>query len=315
MKKIIFTLLLSIYLGTGTLVFAQFNQSSPQTFQTYLSNGGYCPNLNYKGSIHYDTQSNKLVFCTGANTIQSGSSVWANATGGISYSSGNIGIGLTSPSYDLTMGNGTTARFANNLLITNKLGINTNTPSEKLELNNTFFQIFSSTDIVFWNIRHVVGNSAFGIDCSLAGSSKLYVKSGNVGIGGIISPTSKLDVLGSGSFAGNVTSAGKGLLQNSTSAQLNYFEFGANIVNNFTISGNSCSTVDFPIPLSYLFTSPPAVAFSYKYSDGLTDDRIIISIEGVTTTTVTLRFCNTSSTSRTISANEGYRLVCFGEGN
>ncbi len=311
MKKIIFTLLFLTYFCTGTLVFAQYNQSSPNTFQTFLSNGGYCPNSNYKGSIHYDTQSNKLVFCTGVNSIQSGSSVWANATGGISYLSGNIGIGVTSPTFGLEMGSGTFARFSNSLFITGKLGINTNAPSEKLELVDTHIRIFNIFDNVKWSQSHNI-NNVFEFANSLVGGPRLYIKSGNIGINQI-NPTSKLSVVGNVSFAGNVTSAGKGLLRNSTSTQLDFTHITVSLGASYSILGNACLTIDVDLPPG--FAAAPAVALSSKWNDNASDDRIIITIEGVTTTTATLRLCNTSATVRPISRNEGYTLIIVGEGN
>ncbi len=307
------------FLGEANIGFAQFNQSTPQTFQTYLSNGGNCPNLNYKGSVHFNTQTNKLVFCTGTNSFQSGSTLWSNVVGGIAYTAGNVGIGVTSPTYNLEMGSSTIARFANNLLITDKMGINTITPTEKLEILDGRLTIRNIFGGIRWEHLYSDAGDAFQLNHIAnngAGFASFFFNlGGNMGIG-VPFASSKLTVNGHGSFAGNVSSDGKGLLQNSNSTQLKYVFFSVIMTNPLIVLGNSCGTYNFDLPQSAnAFNSPPAISFSKKANDGFSDDRIIINIEEVTATTAKLRFCNTSATLRTISDNEIYNLMAFGEGN
>ncbi|RFS14955.1 hypothetical protein [Emticicia sp. C21] len=315
MKKFFFSFLFFTCLAKANYIFGQSNASYPQTFQTYLSNGGYCPNLNYTGSVHYDTQTNKIVVCQGVNSIQSGSSVWTTANEGINFAGGIVGIGGQATKYSLEMTNGTNARFTNNILATERIGIGnygyTSEPGEKLELLNNKLVIKSSASNFKWTHEYQNNLGALRLYSSNQLAAVNFSVNGTVGIG-TFGGNHKLNVLGNGAFSGNVTVAGKGLLRNSTSTQLMFFLCSITLPNSLTIPGNSCGTVDISLP-SFYFKTAPALAFSGKYNDGLTDSKIIVTIENVTNTTARLRFCNTSSNTRTIAVEEGYNLICFGE--
>ena len=110
-------------------------------------------------------------------------------------STGNVGIGATTPDYDLTIGGPSIAERSIGLFRYN----NGNLSRFGLSIKSKEHGVIASTDRVEFGVAHA-GNPESNPVMSL-------ISNGSVGIG-TVTPSTKLDVNGTANFAGNVTMLG-----------------------------------------------------------------------------------------------------------
>ncbi|MER0439588.1 hypothetical protein [Emticicia sp. W12TSBA100-4] len=284
---------------------AQFIVIQPETFQLATITNYPCPASDI-GKIFYNTNDNNAVYCKGTFSTESAKEFW-NLNGNTINYTGKVGIRTGTPSYDLDIsGNG---KLKSTNFIAQKLGIGTSTPTESVELKDREIAFSSTADAVSYRFRYI--DAADKFEFVEAGTGKIQVANGgNVSIGG--SPSSdKLNVIGNVNFNGNLTIEGKGTVYNSTAPQLKLVISSVTTPSTFFIANNACSTTGFTFPAAS-FSSAPAVAVGQKTaSGGGTDEGIVITVEGVTASGGTVRFCNHTGGGTSVNSTT-YSLISIG---
>jgi hypothetical protein len=296
--------LLSIIILLSAKGFAQSVTLEPNVFRLASSNGGNCPS-GHEGKIQYDTQTNRMIYCTGVSTSESASSHWIGNSS--IYYNGKIVIRNNNPTVELDV-NG--SMLANNLYVADKVGIATQTPTEKFEVLNQPIQIRSSTDISnTYRFRYL--DASDRLDIVEGGSTRMFVQNGgNVTIGATTG-TNKLHVAGTGSFADNVVANGGSVMQNTSATQLKMITVTATTpTGTFTVFAGGCDSIGFSFPSS-TFNTAPAVFIGQKISGSTLDNQLVMTVENVTTTGGRLKFCN-NTTSHTSILNYSYSLIAVG---
>jgi hypothetical protein len=313
MKKILFTAIILIF---SERLLAQSSIVQPEVFRLATVATENCP-VSDKGKIAFLTNLNTVGFCKGILSSGYLNEYWAGATID-TYYMGKVGINNNNPTYELELGLGTNTRIQN-LIVNGNVGMNTLTPTEKLELKDRPILISSTADAKIWAIKYTDNSNRFDIiDNNVSPTSLTVNNGGNISIGlgaGTLNLTNKLTVSGSVSYAGNLTVAGNGIISNTNAAQLKMFTTSFTTSSaGFVISANSCSTTGFGFP-NGMFSSPPAVVLGQKISGGTADNGVVILIEsGVTQTGGLVKFCN--NTNATIGVtNYTYSIIAMGEGN
>lgn len=300
--KVVNIFLLSILVSFSSL--AQSTSIEPSVFKLHLSTNA-CPTADYTGSIFYNTNSNLLNYCEGANTFEAGAGDWI----GISsiYRNTNVGIRTGNPLYELDI-NGTNR--TTNLYVTDKIGIGTTTPTEKVEIVDRQLTIRSTADATSWRQRYLDASDRF--DIVEDGLSRLVMNNGgNIGVGNA-SPTDKFYVSGDVNYNGNLREGGFGTMASTETAVQKMITTTLSINNVFVVNANACATwpsASFP---GGTFTNPPAAFLGNKISGNSNDDQIVMTVENVTTGGVTVRFCNNKASGVSL-LNVSYSILAIGD--
>jgi hypothetical protein len=301
MKTKIF--LLAILLFSEKLI-AQSTTIEPAVFRLSTVTTNYCP-ASDKGKIYYNTIYNKTMYCAGTNTANFSEDYWQGNSD--IYYLGKISLSLTPPTYELEV----IAARATNLIVDGNIGFNTTTPTEKLELIDKEILIKSTADNKHWSLGYIDTGDRFEVREKGFAASMFATNGGNIGIGNL--PYSdKLLVQGDVSYNGNLTVEGQGLLQNTSATQLRMFITTVDISSNSNlVAPNSCQAIGFSLG-NNIFTTPPAVSIGQKTIGNSNDEKIIMTIEGVTSLGGKVRFCNNTATNINISSHS-YSLVAIGQ--
>lgn len=285
---------------------AQYTLIQPDAFRVPFLGLASC-GIGDGGKMAYNNGTASLLFCrTNQSTIDFGSP-WLTGPSSIYYL-GKVGLRNAQPAYTLDVfGIGR----MNNAFVGGKIGINTKTPTEKVEVKNGQIAINSTGDNKSWRFNYSDTNHGFYLIES--GLSRINIYNGGNVSAGSTGNTYKLEVSGTGSYAGNVLVNGQGLLQNTNAAQLKMYMMSVNTPSViFTINPNSCSTTPFTFP-SATFNIPPAVAIGQKISNvGTNDEKLIISVESVTASGGFVKFCNNSVNAVSIN-NYSYSIYAIGQ--
>jgi len=294
--------ILSILISFSSL--AQSTSVEPTVFKLHLSTNA-CPTSDYTGSIFYNTNFNFLAYCTGANSSIFGAGDWIGTSS--IYRNTNVGIRRANPLYELDI-NGTNR--AVNFYVTDKIGIGTTTPTDKVELINRQLAIESTADATTWQQRYV--DAADRFDVVESGLSRLIMNNGgDVGIGGYAF-TPKLYVNGDVNYNDNLREGGFGTMASTETSVQKMVTTTLSITNNLLINANSCATWGSSSFPSGTFTNPPAAFLGNKISGNNNDDQIVMTVENVTTSGVTVRFCNNKASAVGL-LNVSYSILAIGE--
>ncbi len=295
---------ITILVLTAIISFKSFAQSTiiqPEVFQLHLSTAA-CPSADYTGSIFYNSNSNLFNYCVGINNFRAGGGHWIGTTS--IYRNSIVGIRKGIPLYDLDI-NGNNR--ATDFYVGGNIGIGTSTPIHKIELVDREFAISSTADASIWKHRYLADR----FDIVEGGLQRLQIyNGGNMGIGGY-SFTPKLYVNGAVNFDGNLRESGFGTMA-STETTVQQMATATMTVSSLSIPANSCATWGFSKPSSALFTNPPAGFIGNKISGSSADEHILLTVENMTTSGGTVRFCNNLSSARTLSSIV-YSIVMIGE--
>lgn len=299
MKAINLFFILSLF---SFKVLAQFSVVQPEVFQLSKVPNYPCP-VSDIGKIFYNTTEERMLYCSGIYTVSVGGEFW-QGTGNIYYM-GSIGLRKASPSYSLDV-NG---KLRSTKFTADKIGIGNTTPTEKIELTNRQMAISSSADAIVY--KFVYQDVADRFEMSEGGLARIFMANGgNVGIGSIPN-TDKLRVTGDANFEGNLLVEGEGIAYNSNATQLKLHIGGFTTPNTFTITNSSCLTTSFTLSGSP-FSGNPAIAVGQKTTGIPTPEKLVISVENVTTNTGTVRFCNHSGSTISLS-NATFSLIAIGQ--
>jgi hypothetical protein len=297
--------ILSLLLVSRSLL-AQFTESQPDVFRLANTPSQGCNNQG--GKIWFYTQLNKTIFCLGDNSSRFLETPW-QGTSDI-YFMGKVGISQGGVlNYELQIAN---VLRLNSILVNDKVGVNTLTPSEKLEIFDRDISIRSTADAKSWQFLNSDANNKF--ELREDGAFIMQVNyGGNITIASGSDPnlnTHKLSVDGNVNYAGSLSVEGKGTLANTGTSQLIMGTYESAIPSGVGVPANSCITFFFVFN-SGTFSAPPAVFFGQKLTGSSDDTKLIFSIMSVTASSATVRVCNTSSNSVGLSGNS-YSCVAIG---
>ena len=308
MKKLLLIFSLTI---VSLTIFAQTSIIQPNVFQLAITSTYNCPTGN-KGKIYFDPIYNGVIFCTGVGLATSAYSPWQGLSNSY-YMGGFVGIRQGTPAYNLDVNSH--GRFSNTLFVNTKLGINTLTPTEKLEIVDREMTIKNTADATFWRFRYRDASDRFELFESINNAtSGIFVNNGgNAGLGGVASATNKLNVVGDAYFNSDVTVGGYGIIANTDAAQLKLYTSIYTTGSTFGLSTNGCTTIPQGIAFpNGTFSTTPAVSVGNKISGINTDERITITIESVAINTASIRFCNSSSSSVGLNSMS-YAIIAIGQ--
>jgi hypothetical protein len=300
MKSKIF--ILSLLLVSRSLL-AQFTESQPDVFRLANTPSQGCNNQG--GKIWFDTQLNKTIFCLGDNSSRFLETPW-QGTSDI-YFMRKVGIrpgGVLN--YELQMADNLRL---NSILVNDKVGVNTLTPTEKLEVGDADISIRSTADNYSWRLSYNSANDRIGFADN--GPTRMSIwNGGNITINNLAPQPDKLYVNGDVNYNGSLSVEGKGTLANTGTSQLIIGTYESAIPFGVGVPANSCITFFFEFN-SGTFSAPPAVFFGQKLTGSSDDTKLIFSIMSVTANTAIVRVCNTSSTGVGLSGNS-YSCVAIG---
>ncbi len=264
-----------------------------------------------KGKLYFNTTSTTLMVCNGT-AWQVSSSLWGTnraAPNTINYGQGNVGIGTTTPQYKLDV-NGT-ARVTGNLIATSGISIGTTNQSAALIVADGDIAITSTADAKTWKLDYNDANDNLTLQEN--GTARMvFQNGGNIGIGSAI-PTARLSVDGTGSFTGNLTvNNGMGIVRTTSANSLKTHIIQVNLGATFTINNAGCATTSSQNITSAGFTVAPTAQVGNLVSGTGDFGKLIINVQTVTATGVTVRFCN--NTTIPISLNNViFNVMCVGE--
>ncbi|GAB2649668.1 hypothetical protein GCM10027035_49530 [Emticicia sediminis] len=283
---------------------AQSTIIQPDVFKLHL-NTNPCTNTDYIGSIYYNTNANLLAFCRGVNSSNFTAEHWIGSID--IYRNSNVGIRKGSPFYELDI---TGNNQATNFYVGDKIGIGTTTPTEKVELVDREFAITSTADAKSW--RHRYSDASDRLEITENGITRILIyNGGNVGIGSY-SFTPKLYANGAVNYNGNLREGGFGTMA-STETTVQQMATTTMSVSNLNIPANSCATWGFTKPTLAFFTNTPAAFIGNKISgNAVTDNHLTMTVENVSTSGGTVRFCNNAGTSASLT-NMVYSIIMIGD--
>jgi hypothetical protein len=133
----------------------------------------------------------------------------------ISYSAGNVGIGVADPLYKLDV-NGdihlTGSIIDNGIISASNIGLGTISPNYRVHIFDGSVGFYNTNDNKTWSINYNETNNGLQINEN-GSTSRLNIENGgNVGIG-IINPAYKLDVDGAIRASGNIQSLGSASIE------------------------------------------------------------------------------------------------------
>lgn len=301
-------LILIFILFLSEKLMGQYTVAQPDVFRLAQNSNIPCP-ISDIGKIFYYTANDMVLYCRGNASSQNAGSYWK----GIQdiYYMGNVSINNGTPSYNLDAFG--SAQFKA-LLVNEKIGINTNTPTEKLELVDRSIFIRSTSDAKLWALAnsYTYDRLEFHED---GGIERMYVKYGGIVVIGDtdnLPVTDNLSVKGDASYAGSLSIEGKGILANANTSQLIMNTIRTSSTGTlFFMDDNTCKTKAFSIP-SGTFTQAPAVIQGQKIAGNYIDDKLVISIQNVTTTGGVMMFCNNSGGAIYLD-NAVFSLIAIGQ--
>ncbi len=283
------TLLVFISLFFSTRILSQSGIIQPELFRipTPASLFEVCTDSN-KGKVFLMPEFNLFSYCYGANAYKQPIEKWGVNNFGIHYL-GKVGFGISNPGYELQTF--TNTRFQT-LIVDEKIGINTSTPTEKLELKDREIAFMGPDDVQKWRLRNLDISDRF--EFLEDGQTKMIINyGGNIRIGDVPS-TDKLSVAGNVSYAGGLAVEGKGILSNSNATQLVMHTFNSMTTSNIlVVQSNACAVLGISFPVS-TFTTAPAIFLGRNISNNPVGQNLIKSITNVTTTSAQIRICNTT---------------------
>lgn len=308
MKKIFF---LFIIQHLSLSIFAQSG--------TMLPDGFIVPNLaadptctvTEKGKMYFNTTASVIKVCDGT-AWQATSSLWNTnqaAPGTINKGSGLVGIGTTTPQYNLDV-NGTT-RVTDSFVVFGSLSIGTTNGTGGLTVADGDIAISSTADAKTWKLDYNDANNNLSLQEN--GTARMiFQNGGNVGIGSAI-PTAKLSVDGTGSFTGNLTvNSGKGIVRTTSANSLKTHIVQVSLGATFTVSNAGCATTASQNITSAGFTAAPSVQVGNLVSGTGDFGKLIINVQTATTTGVVVRFCNNTTIPISLN-NVVFNLLCIGQ--
>lgn len=283
-----------------------------------------------KGLMVFDNTTSTFWFHNGTAWAEmtgggGGSGPWAlNGSGeAFNTNTGNVGINNPDPSYRLDVTG--TIHATGDLLTNAYVGIGTTTPTYKLTVQDGSVAIVNSTDSKTWYLNYSSSGNYFQLLES--GVNRLTVMNGgNVGIG-TTTPAAKLDVNGTANVESNLTVGanlavdgtatvknGKGVMYNAGGAtNLRMYtrtvDFSVNNLAPQAISGEA--SIGFSG-----FTSPPQVYTGNIVITGGTTGQLYtceLVIYEVTAGGCKCRIKNNSNT--TINQEFTWNIMCIGVGN
>lgn len=283
-------------------ILAQFSVVQPEVFQLSKVPNYPCPTSDI-GKIFYNTTEERMLYCSGTYTTSAGGEYW-KGTGNIYYM-GSIGIRRGLPGYSLDI-NG---KLRSTIFSADKIGVGNTNPTEKIDLTNRQMAITSSADAVLY--KFVYQDAADRFEIAEGGLGRIFMANGgNIGIGSLPN-ADKLRVTGDANFEGNLVVEGEGIAYNSNATQLKLHIGSFTTSNTFTITNNSCLTTSFTLSGSP-FTGNPAVAVGQKTTGIPTPEKLVISVENVVTNSGTVRFCNHSGSTISLS-NATFSVIAIGQ--
>lgn len=264
-----------------------------------------------KGKTYFNTATLTMMVCNGTAWLPS-SSLWSTneaAPNTINYGQGNVGIGTNTPQYKLDV-NGT-ARVTGNLIATSGISIGTTTDGTALLVADGDIAITSTADAKTWKFDYNDANDNLTLQEN--GTARMvFQNGGNIGIGSAI-PTSRLSVDGTGSFTGNLTvNNGRGIVRTTSANSMKTHIIQVNLGTSFTVTNAGCATTASQNITSAGFSAAPTVQVGNLVSGTGDFGKLIINVQTVTATGVTVRFCN--NTTIPISLNNViFNVMCVGQ--
>jgi hypothetical protein len=290
---------------------AQSSEINNNYFKLPASEAFTCPNGTIN-KLFYNLPTNTASYCGGiyyfpidANWVREGNSIYYNA--------GKVGIGIpTTPLYELEFFSpSTNMNVRNNLQVDGNIGINTINPSEKVELYNRRITFGRTIDITLWHALYEDGFDGFSFKEANNPPTLLLKNGGNVGLG-TTSPSTKLSVNGTGSYDGNITVEGLGMIQSSTANQLIMYQSSFTTPTTFTIAAGTCQSTPVPITIpTGTFSVAPAIFIGNQIS-GILGNGVTINVESVTATSANIRFCNINSSAASVN-NSIFKYTAVGQ--
>jgi hypothetical protein len=233
----------------------------------------------------------------------------------------NVGIGTSNPEYKLEVVG--TVHGTSNAYFDGAVGIGTNFPQNKLQINNGGISLFNTTDSKNWLLNY--SRTSNYLSLSENGTTRMVIENGgNVGIG-TTAPTEKLHVTGTGRFTDDLivddfvivdnhvtVDGGKGIIRNSGPGQLKYYTRQAAFTIN--LAAHSASTSVIKIGFSG-FTAPPVAFVGNIVSTGGPVGggelyRCILQLYNVTAEGCDAKIINTDS--QPISQDITWNIICIG---
>ncbi|RYU94173.1 hypothetical protein [Emticicia agri] len=300
------TLLLLIFLLFSTRILSQSSIIHPEVFKTNtpISLTDVCTESD-NGKIFLRPDLNIFCYCYRADGYKQPIEKWkANASN--TYHLGKVGIGVFNPTHDLEV---LTDARVQTLIVEGNIGINSTTPTEKLELKNREI-MFVNTDAKSWRIRNSDINDRFEFQEN--GQSKMTINyGGNIGIGDFPN-MNKLKVQGNVAYASGLVIEEKGILSNTNASQLVIRTINSATTSSTNlVESNTCMVLNFTIPPSS-FTSVPAVFLGQNLSGNPSGANLIKSVMNVTINGGVIRICNTTGAGVTFS-NQSFSLIAIGQ--
>lgn len=304
MKTILF---IAVFLFFSSKTMAQLSIMQPELFSLANVTGNFCL-AGDNGKMAYNSTLNQFIYCANIGTTAYPLQYWST-NGSDIYYLGKVGIGFGAPTYDLEINS--KIRTQNAIVIGN-VGINTTTPTEKLELKDRAISISSTIDNYSKRIEN--SDASNRLDFYDNGQRIMNVNyGGNISIGQNLNiNTHKLYVDGNVSYANSLSVEGKGTLSNTSATQLVMTTVSSIATpSSFFVTNNSCETAAINFPVN-TFTAPPAVFLGQNLSSPQLGETLTKTIINITTTNGNIRFCNNTGAGINIS-NQTFSIIAIGQ--
>lgn len=259
-----------------------------------------------KGKIFIHPSSHSFCYCFTSANYDQPLEKW-EANGSDIYYLGKVGILNNFVNYDLDISG---ELRTPTLIVNGNVGINTNTPTEKLELKDRPINIESTADAKLWQIKNVDSGNRLEFVEFLFNASMFINYGGSIGIGNLPT-TDKLKVHGDVAYAGSLSVEGKGTLANTATTQLvMQLVTSQTTTGTYTISNNTCGVVLFSFPTT--FTATPALVLGQNISSLEQGANLVKTVDTVTTSGGTIRVCNNTGGGLSFS-NQTFQLMAIGQ--
>jgi hypothetical protein len=293
-------------LAGNNLMLENINTLAPGTSNDIY----FVSNINGPGSFKYTSAIKSIG--TASNTAKLSFFTFAGSTPNSMeeqltiMDNGNVGINNPNPDHQLDVTgsiNCTGTVFTNqvhsygNVYANGVVGIGTTAPSYKLQVNDGSLAVYNTTDDKFWTMSYISASNHFTIRED--GTSRLTISNGgNIGISNL-SPTARLDVVGSGKFsdnldvAGNITSNSDGIVSSGDNTQLKLRTYTATLtVGGLPVGSSATGTIHLG---ASTFSGIPTAYLGNITNENGDYAKATIILENVTQTSITVRVVNLSS--------------------